>query len=389
MQNTGKYNASLTMTPIVNKSNVTSDSEKRIILEAAHGLGFGAGNCNHAKGSANGKVYYENLEARIMIDKIAGYLKRAGVKYEISNQIAGDSYFNGSFNNSCNPESSNCCGFRQGTIGSYSSVTYDHIDSVGSNKYLFAFELHFNGGGAGYSAVMVKETSGAYQTNGQKIVDAVDSVIGTTNSMVTTDKALVGYTLSTITNMDRTRGIPTYYLETFFMDNQTHLNTYVNKREELARSIAAALAEIAGSTQSVGELNTDGSTSEEEDDGPTGGSTVDFYKVIPSLNVTNDFDCTAVLVNHKTGELNELGKLFQGIFTAMKWGGPVIAIALSIIDYIKVAISADVAANQKKANKRTLKRVAIGLGILFLPYMLEFVFKLFGLYDISNCTIGY
>ena len=83
-------------TPISNESlavnlSTAKDNEKRILLEAAHGLG-GKG-CNHASYTYNNKEYFENYEARIMIDKIAGYLKQANIPYEISNELAGDSYF--------------------------------------------------------------------------------------------------------------------------------------------------------------------------------------------------------------------------------------------------------------------------------------------------------
>ena len=42
----------------------------------------------------------------------------------------------------------------------------------------------------------------------------------------------------------------------------------------------------------------------------------------------------------------------------------------------------------KKANKRTVQRVIIGLAIFFLPFILDIVFDIFGLVDASRCGIG-
>ena len=42
----------------------------------------------------------------------------------------------------------------------------------------------------------------------------------------------------------------------------------------------------------------------------------------------------------------------------------------------------------KKANKRTIKRVAVGLVIFFLPFLLDILFEIFGLVDASRCGIG-
>ena len=42
----------------------------------------------------------------------------------------------------------------------------------------------------------------------------------------------------------------------------------------------------------------------------------------------------------------------------------------------------------KKINKKTIKRIVIGILVYLLPYLLDILFHLFGLYDISRCTIG-
>ena len=374
----------------VNKSTAKG-TEKRILLEAAHGLG-GKG-CNHASATVDGKKYYENEEARIMIDKIAGYLKQANIPYEIANEIAGDKYFNNYEDykkSNCNPVDSSCCGFVQGMIGNYAPYTYEHVDTVGPDKYLFAFELHFNGGGGTYSACMVRNPEGTAKTNCDKITSAVDSVIGTTGSMTVNDYSLVGINLGTINQMQVKRGIPTYYLETLFMDNPNHMVAYVNSKDALARSIAQALIEIAGSSYVLTGSNNEGDTGFGDipyDRELTGGSLQDFYRGVPLISAGNVMSCRAILVNKTTGELNSLGEFVEELFNLMKWLGPVLSIVLSIIDFIKTYLTKD-NSGIKKAIQRTIKRMIIGIIIMFLPYLLDLLFHLFGLYDITRCQIG-
>ena len=364
----------------INNSTANND-EKRILLEAAHGSGYmanGYDECNHTSNTVDGITYYENLEARIMIDKIAGYLKKANVPYEISNEIVGDAYF-ASDNwqrNGCNPSGKECCGFRQGTIGNYSPLLYKHIDSIGADKYLLAFELHFNGfdGNQKYSAVMLDKVTEPYSSNGKKIIDAVDKVIGTSDSKVSRDVDLFG-DLGAINNLQNERGIPTYYLETFFMDYTPHLKEYLNKKDELAKELAQVLIDISGIKAKI------------NDEELKGGRESDPFSNYPLIISNNDFTCKAILVDINTGELNNLGKLLQDIFTLIKILGPVLAISLSIIEFSKVAVAADPAAEQKKAIKRVAKRLAIGLILIFLPYLLDWLLHVFGLYDISSCGI--
>ena len=57
------------------------------------------------------------------------------------------------------------------------------------------------------------------------------------------------------------------------------------------------------------------------------------------------------------------------------------------MDYIK-AIASSNADDMKKANQRTIKRLIVGLIVFFLPFLLEILFELFGLYDLSTCGVG-
>ena len=371
-------------------TSTADDDDKRILLEAAHGSGYtknGWDECNHAKNSVNGKTYYENIEARIMIDKIAGYLKQANIPYEISNEVVGDAYFtNPNWQiNRCNPEGGDCCGFRQGTIGNYSKTLYEKIDRIGSDKYLFAFELHFNGydGKQTYSAVMVDSVVEPFKSNGEKIIGAVDKVIGTTGSMVSRDVDLV-YDLTAINNLQTARNIPTYYLETFFMDYTPHLEVYLNKKDELAKELAQVLIEMAGSSERLDNISNNSDDDEEE---LVGGRNDDPFSSFPLLNSSENFTCRAIFVDRTTGELNDLGNLLQDIFDAIKIFAPVIAISLSVLDFIKALASNNSSDALKKALKRTFKRLIIGLILIFLPYLLDLLFHTFGLYDISSCGI--
>lgn len=117
--------------------------------------------------------------------------------------------------------------------------------------------------------------------------------------------------------------------------------------------------------------------------GPLGGLLIDPFQTL-TLNLGKNFNCKTVLVDN-SGNLNSLGKLLQGIFTIMKIAAPALAIALSLVDYVKTLTSSE--ENLKKINIRTIKRTAIGLGIFILPYLLDLLFHIYGLYDISTCNI--
>ncbi len=368
-------------------NSTANDNDKRILLEAAHGSGYtknGWDECNHASNTVNGVTYYENLEARIMIDKIAGYLKQANIPYEISNEIVGDSYFTTSNwqLNGCDPNASGCCGFRQGTIGNYSQALYEKIDRIGSDKYLFAFELHFNGfdGTKQYSAVMVDSLVEPYITNGNKIIGVVDQVIGTNGSMVAKDVDLFG-DLTAINNLQTDRGIPTYYLETFFMDYTPHLEVYINKKDELAKGLAQVLIEMAGSSARLDNIVSN--NNDDDEDELTGGRTDDPFSSFPLILSSNNFNCKAVLVDINTGDLNNFGKLLQDIFHIMQIAAPILAVVLSIIDFMKSLANPSL----NKVILRTVRRLVIAIILIFLPYLIDLLFDVFGLYDISRCNI--
>ena len=79
--------------------------------------------------------------------------------------------------------------------------------------------------------------------------------------------------------------------------------------------------------------------------------------------------------------------MVQELFGFIKIATPALVIILSTIDYLG-AIAKSNDDEVKKANKRTVKRVVIGLAIFFLPFLLDIVFEIFGLVDVSRCGIG-
>lgn len=97
--------------------------------------------------------------------------------------------------------------------------------------------------------------------------------------------------------------------------------------------------------------------------------------------------CETLLLN-SDGEKNALGQFFDIIFIIIRVSAPTLTIILSVIDYIKVVLSGKSEEEAKKINKKTMIRIVIGVIILLLPSILELVFKIFGLYDLTTCSLG-
>ena len=120
---------------------------------------------------------------------------------------------------------------------------------------------------------------------------------------------------------------------------------------------------------------------ESENNGRTDDPFPEGFMVIPDSN--DSFTCQTILIK-ANGESTEFKKILDGFFGIMQFLAPVIAIALTIIDYMKALSNGDT----KKANKRTIIRIVIAVLVVFLPLLLDLLFHLFGLYDISSCGIG-
>ena len=98
-------------------------------------------------------------------------------------------------------------------------------------------------------------------------------------------------------------------------------------------------------------------------------------------------NATSCSIFIKGGSYNELYYMVQDAFTFIKILTPILVGILSLIDYIK-AITSSNDDEIKKATSRTVKRLIIGLILFFLPFLLDFIFDVFGFTDISRCGIG-
>lgn len=107
----------------------------------------------------------------------------------------------------------------------------------------------------------------------------------------------------------------------------------------------------------------------------------------PNLDTDADVKCNKIFKKNDSDEFNDLGQFLQDVFLGIRLLAPALVIILSTIDYIK-AIAASNQDNLKKVNQKTIKRVIAGLIVFFIPLLLDILFKLFGIYDLSTCGIG-
>ncbi len=137
-------------------------------------------------------------------------------------------------------------------------------------------------------------------------------------------------------------------------------------------------------------INSDGTSSSNSSvGGVLGGSLDDPYPNIfgvTHLKSDKGFTCSTFLVN-QYGELNDIGQFLNDIFFFLKILAPVFVLIFTTIDFLRSLTSND-ADYFKKMRQRTFKRLCIGLIIFFLPFLLDILFEMFGLYDISNCGIA-
>lgn len=136
--------------------------------------------------------------------------------------------------------------------------------------------------------------------------------------------------------------------------------------------------------------STGATSSDDACDPNASGRTEDCYsdwgEIFGNVEREENDGCSTIFID-EDGNYTDLYDFVQGLFTLIKIATPVIVIALSTFDYIK-AIAASNAEEMKKANGRTIKRLIVGLIIFFLPFILDILFELFGLYDLSRCNIG-
>lgn len=123
-----------------------------------------------------------------------------------------------------------------------------------------------------------------------------------------------------------------------------------------------------------------------EDTKDPGGTDDKYNDYNISIYDDENFTCETIFKN-SDGSDTELKKILDFAFKIMQILAPTMAIALSIVDFIKTIPAAD-SQKTKKLSARTVKRIAVAVIIVFLPYVLELLFSVFGLYDIHNCDIG-
>ena len=154
-------------------------------------------------------------------------------------------------------------------------------------------------------------------------------------------------------------------------------SSFIKKSDDLGHKIYGVIRLKYGQTVEV-----EGSSDEEH---VYNGTTEDAYEngFISKVNSNNNFTCHTVFLN-ADGSNTEFKNILDSLFSIMQFLAPTIAIALTIIDYIKSIANGDT----KKANSRTIKRIVIAVIIVFLPLLLDLLFHVFGLYDLSTCEIG-
>ncbi len=132
------------------------------------------------------------------------------------------------------------------------------------------------------------------------------------------------------------------------------------------------------------QVNSSSNNDNQEIGGELGGLLEDKYSNgISDIN-GGETTCETVFYN-SDGSEKTIKVLLDGIFSLIKIASPIIMIVVTIISYIKVLVNSD---ELKKVNKKTVKRLIITIVIVMLPYLLELLFQIFGLYDLSNCGIS-
>ena len=107
----------------------------------------------------------------------------------------------------------------------------------------------------------------------------------------------------------------------------------------------------------------------------------------PNLSTDDEVKCNKIFKKNGSDEFNDLGQFLQDLFLGIRLLAPALVIVLTTIDYIKAIASAK-QDDIKKVNQKTVKRVIAGLIVFFVPLLLDILFNLFGIYDMSTCGIG-
>lgn len=82
----------------------------------------------------------------------------------------------------------------------------------------------------------------------------------------------------------------------------------------------------------------------------------------------------------------EVLEFLQGLFDIFKYGGPLLCVVLTIIDFTKTVASQD-KDSFTKTIKKTGKRIVLALLLFFIPSLINFVFDILG-WSAGTCGIG-
>lgn len=108
-----------------------------------------------------------------------------------------------------------------------------------------------------------------------------------------------------------------------------------------------------------------------------------MINIINSLNIlgvfTNATDCGSIL-----GE--DLTNVLQDVYRAMQVAIPILVTALCTVDIVK-AVAAQDDKDMEAAKSRALKRLIIGVTVMFIPILIDFLLDLAGLAS-GTCHIG-
>ncbi len=97
----------------------------------------------------------------------------------------------------------------------------------------------------------------------------------------------------------------------------------------------------------------------------------------PQINVSNQTDCNGLLNEEITLMVNNLLKFIQYL-------GPLLVAVLTIVDFIKAAVSGD-NAEIKKASGKFMKRCIAAVLLFFIPVLCNFMFEIVGITVPKNC----
>ena len=103
-----------------------------------------------------------------------------------------------------------------------------------------------------------------------------------------------------------------------------------------------------------------------------------YINILWGLPITQG-DCT-VLGTELTGAL-------QDVYTAILIAVPILVIALCTVDIARAVIAQD-DKDMKAAQAKAIKRVIIGVAIMFVPILLDAILKLAGL-TTGTCGLGF